>query len=207
MRLGLVLQTWADAGLPPGLIKPGHVLLGAIGVGVLLLLLVVAMLRRKKPKGIDPEAGMAEDLRAYPPPPAQKAPRPLTVQGQPVRVRLVVLAPVGRQVLAADGDVQPILDKVVRGMGLAARYDQPEVRVWPLGMSNVGFTPMFFRRVLRPQPAGTPSNWILLAGEARAGAQRVLLGLALWSEQPTKMGNVAVQPDEWNELLRTEAAN
>jgi hypothetical protein len=126
------------------------------------------------------------------------------VQGQPVRVRLVVLAPVGRKVAAADDEVEPILDKVVRGMGLAARYDQPEVRAWPLGLSNAGFVPMFFRRVQRPQSAGTPSNWILMAGQARAGAQQVLLGLALWSDEPTTMGNIPVKPDEWKELLRCE---
>jgi hypothetical protein len=201
------LGTWADAGIiPPGLLKP-PALYGVLGVGALVVLLVLALLMRKKPKGkgIDPEAGMAEDLRAYPPPPPQKAPRPLTVQGQPVRVRLVVLAPVGRQRLADDEPIEPILDQVVRGMGLAARYDQPQVRAWPLGLSDAGFTPMFFRRVLRPQPAGTPSNWVLMAGPARAGAQKVLLGLALWSDRPTSMGNVAVEADEWNDLLRTEA--
>jgi hypothetical protein len=197
---------WADDGPAPAkLFENGPVLWGIIGAGVLLALLALAFLTRKKSKNIDPEEGMSEDLRTYPPPPAQTPPKQLTVQGQPVRVRLVVLAPVGRQQVAADGDVEPILDKVVRGMGLAARYDQPQVRAWPLGLSNTGFVPMFFRRVVRPQLAGTPSNWILLAGQARAGAQQLLLGLALWSAEPTTMGNIPVKPDEWNTLLHVEA--
>jgi hypothetical protein len=175
---------------------------GAIAVGVLVVLLIILVaLRRKPDKGHDPEAGMQEDLAAFPePPPAGK--RQVTFQGQPMRVRLVVVAPVGKQ--TEEGDMVPVLDKVVRGLGTTAALDQPEVRNWPLGLSKAGFQPMFFRRVRRPGPRGAPSNWVLLAGEARAGARLVLLGLALWSEEPTTIGNVPVGQDEWNELLRVE---
>jgi hypothetical protein len=124
------------------------------------------------------------------------------VHGQPVRVRLVVLAPAGPREVTED-DVEPILEQVVRGMGTAARYDQPQVRIWPMGPSSAGFTPTFFRRVRRPLPAGPRSNWILVAGRAQAGARPVLLGLALWSDDPTTVGSVAVRPDEWNEVLHT----
>jgi hypothetical protein len=129
----------------------------------------------------------------------------VAVQGQPVRVRLAVVAPVGRQKVAEDGALEPLLDRVVGSLGAAVRQDRARVREWPLGLSNAGFTPAFFRRVRRPEPAGTPSHWILLAGPARAGAQQVLLGLALWADEPNLMGNMAVQQGEWNELLRLEA--
>jgi hypothetical protein len=201
--LGAALATAPTiGGLPKNV-----VLYAAVGVGALVAIgIVAALLRKPKSEGIDPEAGMTQDLEELPPPPAQKAPRPLTLQGLPVRVRLVVLAPVGRKVAATDDEVEPMLDKVVRGLGQAARHDQPQVKAWPLGMSNVGFTPMFFRRMQRPQPAGRPSNWILLAGQARAGGDKVLLGLALWSEAPTTMGNIAVKPDEWTQLLQVQVA-
>lgn len=179
-----------------------YVLYGVLGAGALLLLILLGALLRKKPPAIDPEEGMSEDLSTYPPAPARSAGKQLTVQGSPVRVRFVVIAPIGRQ--AVEGGPEEILEQVVRGMGQAARGDRPRVRQWPLGFSNAGFTPMFFRRVVRPEPAGSPSHWVLLAGQARAGARQLLLGLALWSEQPTTLGNIAVGPDEWNELLRTE---
>ncbi len=122
-----------------------------------------------------------------------------------MRVRLVVAAPVGRKALTDDGDIEPILDKIVSGLGAATRQDRARIRQWPLGLSVPGFAPMFFRRVIRHDAAGSPSHWILLAGQARGGPRTLLLGLALWSDEPTEIGNVAVQGDEWNELLRVEA--
>jgi hypothetical protein len=181
-----------------------YVVYGGIALGAIVLVAILMSLMRKKPKeAFDPEAGMQEDLAEYPDPPPVGS-RQVTYQGQPVRIRLVVVAPVGRQAVAGDDDMEPILNQVVRGLGTTARQDQPQVRTWPLGMSRVGFQPMFFRRVVRPEPPGTPSNWILVAGQARAGAQGVLLGMALWSDEPTRIGNVAVGQDEWNELVRIE---
>jgi hypothetical protein len=206
MSPGQAWLAWAEAAPPTIAGLPKNVVLYAAGAVVALLLIgvVSALMRKRKPEGIDPEAGMMEDLEDLPPPPARKAPRPLTVQGQPVRLRLLILAPVGRKEAASDDEVEPMLEKVVRGLGQVARYDQPQIKAWPLGMSKVGFTPMFFRRMVRPQPAGQPSHWILLAGQARAGTEQVLLGLALWSDARTTMGNIAVKPDEWTHLLRAE---
>jgi hypothetical protein len=208
---GLGMGPWwavVPADLAP--FKPGEplqgnnlVFYGAVAAAAVALLLLLLFLRRR-PAPVDPEAGLAEDLATYPPAPGAAGPKQLTVQGQPVRVRLAVVAPVGRQKAAEDGAVEPLLERVVRGLGAAARQDRARVREWPPGLSSAGFTPAFFRRVVRPEPAGTPSHWILLAGPARAGARQVLLGLALWADGPNRMGNVAVQQDEWNELLRLE---
>ncbi len=186
------------------LIGNNLVFYGALAAALVVLVLLV-LLRRRKPGTIDPEAGMSEDLAAYPPPPPAPGPRRLTVQGLPVRVRLAVVAPVGRPKAVEDGAVEPLLEFVVRGLGAAVSQDRARVREWPLGLSKAGFTPTFFRRVQRPEPAGTPSHWVLLAGQARAGAQQVLLGLALWADEPNLLGNLAVQPGEWDQLLRLEA--
>jgi hypothetical protein len=187
--------------------KHSLILYGAIGAAVVILALLALLVGRRKAPAHDPEAGMSERLATYPPAPPLKSSRWLTLQGQPVRVRLVVVAPVGRKAVADDGHVEPHLDMVVSGLGAATKQDRARVRQWPLGLSVPGFTPMFFRRVVRPEPAGTPSHWILLAGQARAGPRALLLGLALWSDEPTEVGNVAVQADEWNELLRVEAVS
>jgi hypothetical protein len=182
-----------------------YLVYGLIGLGAVVLLGIFMALKRKPAEeGHDPEAGMHEALAEYPDAPPLAGSRQVTYQGEPVRVRLVVVAPIGRQEVSADGDMEPILNQMVRGVGAAARQDQPQVRAWPLGMSNAGFTPMFFRRVHRPEPPGTPSNWILVAGQARAGGRGVLVGMALWSDELTTIGNVAVGQDEWNELLRIE---
>jgi hypothetical protein len=206
--MGIAHRSWLWAALAPApgsWLENGPLLLGVVGAGVLVALVVVALLRRKNTKTFDTEAGMGEDLGTYSPPPSQQAPNPLTFQGLPLRLRLVVLAPVGRRTVAGGAEAEHILEQVVRGMGQAAAYDQPKVRIWPLGLSNAAFAPIFFRRVQRPQPAGSPSNWILLAGQASAGAQTVHLGLALWSEELTQIGNRAVGRNDWNDLLRVNA--
>jgi hypothetical protein len=201
-----VLELLADVPALPDLpASKSWLFYGAAGGAVVVLVVLMLVLRGRKRPAHDPEAGMNEDLSQYPPAPPLKSSRQLTIQGHPVRVRLVVVAPIGRKSVAEDGAVEPVLDMVVPGLGASARQDKARVRQWPLGLSVPGFTPMFFRRVLRPDPAGTPSHWVLMAGHTRAGSRPILLGLALWSQQPTDVGNVAVQPEEWNDLLRVQA--
>jgi hypothetical protein len=200
---------WAAvlADIAPGapLVGNNLVFYGALAAGLIAFVLLILFLRPRRKALLDPEAGMAEDLASYPPSPEGVGPQRLMVQGLPTRVRLAVVAPVGAPKVAEDGNVEPLLDRVVRGLGTAVSQDRARVRQWPLGLSRAGFMPTFFRRVHRPEPAGTPSHWVLLAGPARAGTQQFLLGLALWADEPNLLGNLAVQQGEWNALLRVEA--
>src|SRR5262245_18150576 len=77
-----------------------YAIYGLGGLGVLFILYLI--LRGKKKH--DPEGGLAEDLSAYPPPPKAGAQR-LLVQGNPMRLRLAVVAPVGKKPFAKDGDL------------------------------------------------------------------------------------------------------
>jgi hypothetical protein len=184
----------------PGLPNVGGnnlVLYGVAAAGVVLLLLLILAFRGKKPH--DPEAGLTEDLGSYPPPP-KAGPRRLLVRGHPVRVRLVVVAPVGKKAFAKDGDVEPVLDEVIRGLGEVADDDRPRVRLWPPQLSVPGFPPTFWRMTKRP--AAQKDNWILVAGSAKASGQPILLGLALWSDKPIQLGQIVLQPQEWTDQLR-----
>ena len=147
-------------------------LYGGAAAGVLLLLLIVAaLMRRGGKKKVDPEGGLGEDLSEYPPP-GKSGPHRLTVHGRPVRLRLVVVAPVGKRRIAEGGEVEALLDQVLRGLGQVARQDRPRVRVWPPQLSQQGFAPTFFRRTQCPDRDGKPSHWLLAAGPARAGGGR-----------------------------------
>src|SRR5205823_1043563 len=117
-----------------------------------------------------PESGLAEDLASYPPPPKAGDYR-VTVMTQPGRLRLVVLAPVGKKAL---GPPETVLEEVVRHLGEAAVDDKPRIRTWPAQLSKQGFAPTFFRVTKRPDADGKPSRWVLLAGPARAGATPAL---------------------------------
>jgi hypothetical protein len=187
---------------------PGSPLIGnnlvfysVVGGALLLLLLsLIFWLRRGKRPPIDPEAGLIENLGDYPP--AGPGPQRLLLHGQPFRLRLVVLAPLGKRPLPTNGAVEPLLDQVLRGLGDIARQDRPRIRVWPPQLSYQGFALTFFRLTRRPEPAGKPSPWLLAAGPVRAGGQQFLLGLALCGDGPTALGNLSLQASEWSEIFR-----
>jgi hypothetical protein len=171
-------------------------LYGAAAAAVLLLLLVLVALGRKKK--VSPEAGLAEDLATYPPAPRGPRHYELRVMNLPVRLRLVVVAPVGKKPL---GKVDSVLEQVFRGLGEVSIDDKPRIRVWPAQLSTTGFAPTFFRLTRKPEPDPRPSRWVLLAGPARAGSTPVLLGLACQADEPCKLGLVTLDERQWGEVL------
>ncbi len=172
------------------------------GILLLFLLMVLRWLRRRRPV-IDPELALIEKLSDYPPagPGAQR----LLLYNQPMRLRLVVLAPLGKRALPTDGAMESLLDRVLRGLGDIARQDRPRIRVWPPQLSQQGFPPKFFRLTQRPEQVGKPSPWVLVAGPVRTGGQQFLLGLALHSDEPTDEGNLSLQVNQWRDAFRIES--
>jgi hypothetical protein len=170
--------------------------------GILLLVLVFAFGVGRRRKVVDPEAGLDEDLSQFPPPPKPGTHR-LRFEGLPARVRLVVLAG-GKNVDLNAEMAESLLQSAVHGLGKVAECDKPRVRVWPPQLSQTGFAPKFFRHVLRPEPAGEPSNWILVAGPARVGTKIVLVGMALWAAEPSLRGNVSLDEEHWSDKLRIQ---
>ena len=128
-------------------------LFGGVAAGVLLLAILLVALRRRGKKPVNLEGGLGEDLSQYPPAPDDAGPRRLAVHGRPVRLRLVVVAPAGKQAFAGDGEVESLLDGVLRGLGQVARQDRPRIRIWPPQLSQQGFAPTFFRLMRCPDPA------------------------------------------------------
>jgi hypothetical protein len=193
------------ADLPPGSPLVGNnIVFYAVGGGALLLLLLLILwIRRGRAAPVDPEHGLIENLGAYPPP--GPGPQRLILHGQPLRLRLIVVAPMGKRPLPADGAVEPMLDQVLPGLGEIVRQDRPRIRVWPAQLSHQGFAPTFFRLTRQPEPPGKPSPWVLLAGPARAGGQQLLLGLALMADSETSLGNMPLQAHEWTQALRVGA--
>jgi len=178
---------------------------GGLG-GLVLLIFVIKLVgggarrRKARKKGGGPE----EDLAAYPPPPPGRA--RVRVRGMPVRVRLAVLAPLGRGNVVDPDQAEMLLDQVLHGLGGAARADKARVRAWPAQLSASGFAPTFLRTTERPEPEGRPSRWILVCGPARAGARQIAVGLALLADQPNSLGNVILTPEQWYDALRVESA-
>jgi hypothetical protein len=182
---------------------------GVLGVVGLLVLIVVGVVlkkifgggKRKKFKEDDP---LREDLAQYPPPP-KAGPRKLAVQGSSARVRLVVIAPVGKSAKIDADKASGLLEHVVRGLGAVAGQDKPRIKVWPPQLSNEGFTETFFRVVKSPDKAGKSSRWTLLAGKAKVGESYILLGLGLLTDEATNLGVLRPKPDGWGDHLRVKS--
>jgi hypothetical protein len=169
----------------------------AAGLLVLWLLLrVLRRLFRRGGAGPDEQAGVREeDLSGYPPPPAGE--KGLFVEGRPARLRLVVVAPVGKDVTVDVGEIETMLDHVLYGLGDLVRQDKPRVCVWPAQLSNKGFAFLFNRMVRRPEPPGQASRWILVAGQTPARPRSFMLGLAVLTEEPSFVGHLFVPPTQW----------
>jgi hypothetical protein len=170
---------------------------------VFVVTLVAYFLLRGGKKTAEPGSGLLEDLSAYPSPPPRKSQRRLTVQGRPSRIRLIVVAPVGKRDLREFGEPEDLLNRVVHGLGDVAREDRPRIRMWPPQLSKEGFAPSFIRNTRRPDGAEGP-HWTFLAGPAKAGEVQILLGMAVWSEETTYAPQQSLEPSQWAVLLRVE---
>lgn len=95
---------------------------------------------------------------------------------------------------------------MVRGLGAVIAEDRPRVRVWPAPLSNRGFAPTFHRLVARPEADGQLSHWALAAGPLKAGRWPLLLGLALYTDVPTALGRLTLEPHQWRDTLRVQSA-
>jgi hypothetical protein len=157
-------------------------------------------------KTIEPDWArkLREDLSSYPPPPNPLGKRHLTIYNVPVRIRLVVLALAGKEADVEPAQAESFLNREIPGLGAIAAHDRPRVRVWPPQLSQQGFATAFFRHIQSPQKEGQPSPWVLVAGRSQSNQPPVLIGLALWADQPNSLGRIALEPHQWLDVLRVK---
>jgi len=203
MNCQLVLWLFADvpaAPFPSSLLENKPLLWGGGIVTGLFLVIVVVWLSGGKKKASSGSA-LDENLGDYPPAPAA-GPRRLLVQGNTGRLRLIVVAPVGKRPLDAD-QVEDLLDGLVPGLGEIVKQDRPRIRVWPPQLSQQGFAPTFGQHTHRPEGPAQTSPWILAAGPAKSQGQQILLGLAIQTEKASKQTLITPGPLQWAEVLQT----
>jgi hypothetical protein len=177
-------------------------------VALVVLLIVWAILARlghalfgRRPEP-PPQLDLTENLAAYPPLTTPAGPDRLTYEGLPVRLRLVVVAPAGKDFGINRKRALELLERLVPGLAEIAEDDQPRVRIWPPQHSYEGFSVTFHRNTPLPEGEGNLSQWIPVAGRAKIGAQPVLLGLVLWAEDQTTLTRRTLEPHEWPIALR-----
>jgi hypothetical protein len=199
--------------LPPGVrdfLDTGGwwVVLGVVALVVLLLLwalldrLIRALFGRRFTMPEESDREFQENLADYPPLSQVPGERLLTLYHLPVRLRLVVVAPLGTETRVDGNAIPQLLDRILPGLGALAVLEQARIRVWPAQLSHQGFTAAFHRRTRRPEPYDQPSHWVLASGRANAGGQAVLVGVGLWSDEPTTIGRVSLEMYQWLDVLR-----
>jgi hypothetical protein len=199
---------WLVEALPPALrelLEQGGwwVLLGVAGLLALGLVLLLAQpFWRRRPELAAEADDLRENLAAYPPLPPSTGDRRLTIEGVPVRLRLVVLAPAGTGSHVEAAQVVQLLDQVRPGLGAFVVSDHPQVRVWPRQWSTQGFARLFHSRTPLPEGEGQPSRWVLVAGRVKTAQQSFFLGLGLEALNPTPLGRRTLKAHEWPAALR-----
>jgi hypothetical protein len=174
----------------------------AIGAGILFALFIILKVVFGRRGAPDLQKGQRESLAEFPPPPPI-GDRQLKVNGMPVRIRLVVVAPTGSaQDPIGNDDVFSILNEVTHGLGSVARSDKPRVRVWPPQLSVAGFAPTFHRLVDATDASKNGKRWIKLAGHAKTSGRPVLVGLAVLADEATSMNELTLSATDWQELCQ-----
>ena len=176
----------------------------------LLLLLLLGLLVRavwralfgRKPPKEDWDRHLRVQLDECPLPVRPPGVQWLYIYHLSVRLRLVVLAPPGKDAEVDALAVEKLLDRILPGLGGIAANDRPRIRVWPKQMSGQGFIASFHRCTVKSEPEGEPSRWVLVTGRAMVGRQAVLLGLGLWAGEPNAIGRLTLEPHQWLDVLR-----
>jgi hypothetical protein len=127
----------------------------------------------------------------------------LKVHNLPVRLGVVVLAPLGRLDLPGDEEIPTILDGLVPGLGKFVTDDTPIVRTWPNQVSVGGFANNL---ALHMQVGGqdlTETPWCLVAGKTRRPDGLLLVTLALAAEASNRLGVIRLDDEsQWMQAIQ-----
>ncbi|HQR08815.1 MAG TPA: hypothetical protein PLN21_18485 [Gemmatales bacterium] len=180
-------------------------IVGVVGAVVFLLILNSALKRWRRGQHQQANLELLEDMATFapaPPLPAQE--RPLVLYGLPVRVRLIVLGPLGKDAgELQEQDVGPVVEQIVPGLKDRLQVDLPRVRLWPNQLSHNGFVAAFRRNTQLPQSDDRIKRWVIIVGKVLRDGSPVAVGLALQSNEANTLGPVVLQhAHQWMEILR-----
>lgn len=122
----------------------------------------------------------------------------------PVRLALVVMAPLGRDSkLNVDAGLAHVLDQIVHGLGEVVETHKPLFRLWGPQLSANGFTTAFFSGAKLPGQKGKGTAWCALAGRCEVNGRNLMVGLVLRAEKPNNLGQVLLDQEyAWPDVLR-----
>ncbi|MFO0900005.1 MAG: hypothetical protein U0836_21445 [Pirellulales bacterium] len=179
-------------------------------VGAVVVLLAAGLLafrlrRRAPPEPPKPDLFLDVTSLGERPPPVD-GPQ-LECYHLPVRIALVVVAPLGRTgQQPTDEELLPLLEGIVPGLARIYGRDRPEVRRWPPQLSFQGFTRTFFANIRLPGDRGKATPWCSLAGRAEFGGRMFVVGLALRAGRSNSLNEHVVDREgAWLDALRVRS--
>ncbi|MEO2001251.1 MAG: hypothetical protein ABGW75_06460 [Pirellulales bacterium] len=183
-----------------------------VGVALLVLVVLVFLTRRvvklfRKPEDVslvDPLRVV--DLTVEPLGNSERV--DLKVHNLPVRLGVVVLAPLGRIDVPDDEELPSILDGLVPGLGKYITRDKPIIRTWPNQVSVGGFANNL---ALHMQVGGqdlTETPWCLVAGKTKRPDGLLLVTLALAAETVNRLGVVRLEDEsQWMQAIQVNRSS
>jgi hypothetical protein len=170
-----------------------------------LLYMVVGTLTRRKRRAAESPVAPEIDLAALAPtgPPASGP--TLHAYNVPMRLVVLVLAPVGRgSALPATDELSRIVDQIVPGLFELAQAHQARIKLWPPQLSAQGFAAALFANLPLPGHRGKGTPWCAIAGRFVAGEQSYLAGVVLRAATPNSLGQITLAHEaQWLEVMRT----
>lgn len=180
-------------------------IIGVLAALCFLLILNTALRRWRKSAIETASSELLEEVFSYPPSPNLPADaKPLVLYGLPVRLRLVVLGPMGKDAgeISAN-DVDQIMERMVPGLSARLRMDMPRIRLWPTQLSQSGFIAAFRRNTPLPDVEVKLRSWVLVVGKVLLDGKPIAVGLAMQSTEPNTFGPIVLQhAHQWMEVLR-----
>ncbi len=135
--------------------------------------------------------------------PVPAAPK-IDVYHIPVRVVLLVVAPLGRGHRLPDEDKLPkFLDELMPGLMNVMQVHQTEIRHWQSQLSSSGFTNMFFSQVPLPGEHGKGTPWCAVAGRVESPAGNFAIGFVGRADEDNGLTQIEIpQQTGWLDVVR-----
>lgn len=187
-------------------------LLPALAALVVIAVLVTVWaiplwLRRRRKEVAPPAPALQVNVAALPAEGPPSAGPTLRIYHVPVRLAMVVIAPVGRGAPPPMADaVLEIIDQIIPGLGLIAGAHGAAIKVWPAQLSTQGFLHQFAVNVGLPGDAGKGTPWCSVCGRFEAEGTPYLAGLLLCAAKGNSLGQILVERESlWPDMLRVVA--
>lgn len=190
-----------DANLIPIVIAVG---VAALVVIVLFAIFLLLVFRPRKAAPTEEAPDLSIDVATLNPEGPSDKGLALECYSVPVRLGVLVLAPVGRAgSIPSTDQLLNVVDQLVPGLVEIVSEDQPVVRFWPRQLSSQGFVTSFFHKLGLPGDRGKGSVWCAVAGKFAIADQQYLVGLALCAAANNGLGQVTIEHDgQWNDVIR-----